>query len=134
LPKRCGTAGTAPVEDSRMPLTEHLRELRNRLAKALLAFAVATVVCFIFYESIFDWLKEPYCSLPAETRLGAHGGPGASGGPGMSTVLLRHPRRLHDPLKVFDDCRRGDVGADMALPIVVVHHPGPCTGTSGAGR
>jgi sec-independent protein translocase protein TatC len=62
------------VEDSRMPLTEHLRELRNRLAKALLAFAAGSVVCFIFYNTIFDWLKEPYCALPAQTRLGTNTG------------------------------------------------------------
>lgn len=56
------------VEDSRMPLTEHLRELRNRLAKAMIAFAVATVVCFIVEPDIFDWLIAPYCDLPAEKR------------------------------------------------------------------
>lgn len=59
---------TRTVEDSRMPLTEHLRELRNRLAKALLALAVATIVCFVFEPYIFDWLKQPYCDLPAEVR------------------------------------------------------------------
>ncbi len=64
------------VEDSRMPLTEHLRELRDRLVKALIAFAVGTIVCFVFFQPIFDWLKEPYCSLPAETRLGTGGNAG----------------------------------------------------------
>ena len=59
---------TRTVEDSRMPLTEHLRELRNRLAKALLAFAVGTIICFIFYGPIFDWLIQPYCDLPPKTR------------------------------------------------------------------
>ncbi|WP_026310752.1 twin-arginine translocase subunit TatC [Parafrankia elaeagni] len=56
------------VEDSRMPLTEHLRELRNRLAKALIAFAVASIVCFIVEPDIFQWLIEPYCALPADKR------------------------------------------------------------------
>ncbi|WP_239311183.1 MULTISPECIES: twin-arginine translocase subunit TatC [unclassified Frankia] len=61
---------TRTVEDSRMSLTEHLRELRDRLAKALIALAIATVVCFIFEPRIFDLLKEPYCSLPAKSRAG----------------------------------------------------------------
>jgi sec-independent protein translocase protein TatC len=61
---------TRTVEDSRMSLTEHLRELRNRLAKALIALAVAAVVCFIIEPRIFDVLKEPYCSLPSHARAG----------------------------------------------------------------
>ncbi|HMA47119.1 MAG TPA: twin-arginine translocase subunit TatC [Frankiaceae bacterium] len=58
------------VEDSRMTLTEHLYELRNRLAKALVAFTVATAVCFVFEPHLFDVLKAPYCDLPASKRLG----------------------------------------------------------------
>ncbi len=53
-----------------MSLTEHLRELRNRLAKALVALTIATVVCFIFEPHIFNILKEPYCSLPESARAG----------------------------------------------------------------
>ncbi|WP_083494788.1 twin-arginine translocase subunit TatC, partial [Frankia sp. BMG5.23] len=64
---------TRTVEDSRMPLTEHLRELRNRVAIALLAFAIAGVVCFIFEPRIFDWLKAPYCDLPASKRFSPDG-------------------------------------------------------------
>ncbi len=59
---------TRTVEDSRMPLTEHLRELRNRIAKVLVAFAVAAVVCFIVEPHILNVVKEPYCSLPASRR------------------------------------------------------------------
>lgn len=62
------------VEDSKMPLTEHLRELRNRLAKAMLAFAAASIFCFIFEPDIFRWLIDPYCSLPADKRGDAGGG------------------------------------------------------------
>lgn len=42
-----------------MPLAEHLRELRNRLAKALLAIVVVTVVAAFFYEEIINVLTEP---------------------------------------------------------------------------
>ncbi len=42
-----------------MPLAEHLRELRNRLAKALLAIVVVTVVAAFFYQWIINALTDP---------------------------------------------------------------------------
>ncbi|MGW2296071.1 twin-arginine translocase subunit TatC [Streptomyces violaceorubidus] len=45
--------------EGRMPLAEHLRELRNRLAKALLAIVVVTVVTAFFYQEIINFLTEP---------------------------------------------------------------------------
>ncbi len=42
-----------------MPLGEHLRELRNRLAKALLAIVVVTVVAAFFYNDIINFLTKP---------------------------------------------------------------------------
>ena len=56
-----------------MPLTEHLRELRNRIGIALVAFGVAAVVCFVFEPHIFDWIKRPYCQLPASKRFSPDG-------------------------------------------------------------
>ncbi|ADP81748.1 twin-arginine translocase subunit TatC [Pseudofrankia inefficax] len=64
---------TRTVEDSRMPLTEHLRELRNRVAKALIAFVLATIVCFFFEQHILNFLMHPYCSLPAHKRASFQG-------------------------------------------------------------
>jgi len=49
------------VDDGRMPLAEHLRELRNRLAKGLLAVTVGIVAAFFFWEPIKDLLTAPYC-------------------------------------------------------------------------
>jgi sec-independent protein translocase protein TatC len=58
-----------------MTLIEHLYELRNRLAVALIAVAVMTVVGYVWYGTAFfggptlgDVLKEPYCALPATVR------------------------------------------------------------------
>ncbi|MGW5879658.1 twin-arginine translocase subunit TatC [Nocardiopsis terrae] len=48
-----------------MPLMDHLRELRNRLAKALLILALGAVVGAVFYDQVWNFLTEPYCSLPA---------------------------------------------------------------------
>ncbi|MFA3879094.1 twin-arginine translocase subunit TatC [Streptomyces sp. MMCC 100] len=45
--------------EGRMPLAEHLRELRNRLAKALLAIVVVTVVAAFFYREIINVLTDP---------------------------------------------------------------------------
>lgn len=42
-----------------MPLAEHLRELRNRLAKAMLAIIVVTVVAAFFYNDIINFLTKP---------------------------------------------------------------------------
>lgn len=42
-----------------MPLADHLRELRNRLAKAMLAIIVITVVAAFFYNDIIDFLTKP---------------------------------------------------------------------------
>ena len=44
------------IEASKAPLMDHLIELRSRLIKALLAFAVAFVVCFFFAKQIYNVL------------------------------------------------------------------------------
>jgi sec-independent protein translocase protein TatC len=58
-----------------MTLVEHLYELRNRLAIALVAIAITTIVGYIWYGTSFfglpslgDLLKEPYCAIPATSR------------------------------------------------------------------
>lgn len=42
-----------------MPLAEHLRELRNRLAKAMLAIVIVTVVAAFFYNDIVNFVTKP---------------------------------------------------------------------------
>jgi sec-independent protein translocase protein TatC len=68
-----------------MPLVEHLRELRNRLIKSVLAIFVGAVVGWIFYEQLFTLLTEPFNSsiqslaqerdLDAELTLGGVASP-----------------------------------------------------------
>ncbi|WP_052867439.1 twin-arginine translocase subunit TatC [Streptomyces niger] len=45
--------------EGRMPLAEHLRELRNRLAKAVLAIVVASVIAAFFYQDIINVITKP---------------------------------------------------------------------------
>ncbi|MFD1831539.1 twin-arginine translocase subunit TatC [Streptomyces desertarenae] len=45
--------------EGRMPLAEHLRELRNRLMKSVLAILAVTVVGLVYYKQIADFLTEP---------------------------------------------------------------------------
>ncbi|MFG2643897.1 twin-arginine translocase subunit TatC [Streptomyces sp. NPDC048370] len=42
-----------------MPLVEHLRELRNRVAKAMLAVVVASVVAAFFSQQLMEFLSSP---------------------------------------------------------------------------
>jgi sec-independent protein translocase protein TatC len=54
-----------------MSLIAHLTELRNRIAKALLALLVATVFAFWWYDhGLGDFIRAPYCNLPADFRWG----------------------------------------------------------------
>src|SRR4051812_3804738 len=48
------------IDKSKAPLLEHLIELRSRLIKALIAFAVAFAGCFFFAKQIYNVLTWPY--------------------------------------------------------------------------
>jgi len=58
------------LDDTRLPLTEHLAELRTRIVRSLLAWAVGTVVAWNFAEQIFRVLLQP-----AIDALGGEGRP-----------------------------------------------------------
>jgi sec-independent protein translocase protein TatC len=47
------------VDEKRLPLTEHLAELRTRLFKILIAWTIATLGCWSFAEELFRFLLQP---------------------------------------------------------------------------
>ncbi|MEU3725164.1 twin-arginine translocase subunit TatC [Streptomyces sp. NPDC031705] len=58
--------------EGRMPLVEHLRELRNRLLKSVLAIIVVTAVAAYYYRPIIDFLLEPMLSSVGCTGGATH--------------------------------------------------------------
>jgi sec-independent protein translocase protein TatC len=48
------------IEKSRAPLLDHLIELRSRLIRALIAFAIAFLLCFFFAKQIYNILVWPF--------------------------------------------------------------------------
>jgi len=58
--------------EGRMPLMDHLRELRNRIVKAALAIVVGMIVALIFSDQTFNFLTGPFC------RAKIHGMTGCS--------------------------------------------------------
>jgi sec-independent protein translocase protein TatC len=52
--------GHDDIEASKAPLLDHLIELRSRLIKAVLAFAVMFAICFVFAKDIYNVLVWPF--------------------------------------------------------------------------
>jgi len=52
-----------PDEAKKMPLLDHLVELRQRLLYASIALAVAFAICFYFEKQIFNFLAQPLADL-----------------------------------------------------------------------
>ncbi|MEM9011759.1 MAG: twin-arginine translocase subunit TatC [Pseudomonadota bacterium] len=51
------------IDDSAMPLIEHLAELRTRLIRSVVAFLIAMVACFTVAEPILNFLAEPIADV-----------------------------------------------------------------------
>jgi len=58
--------------DGRMPLMDHLRELRNRVVKALIAIVIAMGVALFFSNPTLHFLMRPFCDTPINGVSGCH--------------------------------------------------------------
>lgn len=56
------------VDAHKMPLLDHLIELRSRLLKSVIALVVAFLICFFFAEPIYSFLTEPLAAILRERR------------------------------------------------------------------
>jgi sec-independent protein translocase protein TatC len=60
--------GQDEIDQSRMPLIEHLTELRQRLITSLFAFFATFVACFFFAKPIYNVLVWPYVRVVGEEK------------------------------------------------------------------
>ena len=58
--------------DGRMPLIEHIRELRARLLKALLGLGAGMIVGFVFYTPVWTFIEGPFCRAEIRGQTGCH--------------------------------------------------------------
>ena len=56
--------------EARMPLMEHLRELRNRLVKAVLGIIAGMVIGWFLYARAFTFITGPFCRVPIQDTVG----------------------------------------------------------------
>src|SRR5215472_1951694 len=59
--------------EGRMPLMEHLRELRNRVLKIALAVVAGAIVGWAFYHQIWGFIQRPYCQAVGGCKLNTIG-------------------------------------------------------------
>lgn len=58
--------------EGRMPLMDHLRELRNRIVKIILALAAGMAVGFYFFHWIWMMIERPFCHAAINGMTGCH--------------------------------------------------------------
>ena len=62
--------GKARDAEGRMPLMEHIRELRNRLIKAVLGLIAGMVIGWLIYPEAFTFIPGPYCRIAIQHATG----------------------------------------------------------------
>lgn len=60
--------------DARMPLIEHIRELRNRVFKALLFITAGSIIGWIVYPYVWHFLEGPFCKVQIANPIPGHKG------------------------------------------------------------
>jgi len=70
--------------EGRMPLFDHLRELRNRVVKMALALVAGMAVGFVFFEPAWRLIERPLC----RATVNGHSGCAT---PGVNQLILNSP-------------------------------------------
>ena len=88
-------------EDGRMALGDHLRELRARLLRSVLALTIALIVALFFYDQLFDIIYRPYqiARENLQGKVDTRGTISGAGGPlllqlkmcGVAAVIVTAP-------------------------------------------
>ena len=58
--------------EGRMPLMDHLRELRNRVVKMALALIAGMIVGFVFFNPVWHVIERPLCSAVIRGQTGCN--------------------------------------------------------------
>lgn len=69
--RRLARAKSEANPEGRMSVLDHLRELRRRLIVVMIIIALGAIVGWLVYNPLLTILKQPYCNVPYEHRLGA---------------------------------------------------------------
>ena len=67
--------------EGRMPLFDHLRELRNRVVKMALALIAGMIVGFIFFDPVWHVIERPLCHARNQRAPGCRTAGGRPAGP-----------------------------------------------------
>src|SRR5215469_11196796 len=59
--------------EGRMPLMDHLRELRNRVVKIAIAIVAGAIVAWVFYDRIWAFMQRPYCQAVGYCKVNTLG-------------------------------------------------------------
>jgi sec-independent protein translocase protein TatC len=59
--------------EGRMPLVDHLRELRSRVIKIALAIIAGAIISLVFYHQLWDFMQRPYCQAVGYCKLNVIG-------------------------------------------------------------
>jgi Tat protein translocase TatC len=70
--------------EGRMPLLDHIRELRNRVAKMALALAAGMIAGFGFFNQAWHVIERPLCATTVRGHSGCHT-------PGINELVLNGP-------------------------------------------
>ena len=59
--------------EGRMPLMDHLRELRNRVVKIAIAIVAGAIVAWVFFDRIWAFMQRPYCQAVGYCKVNTLG-------------------------------------------------------------